>query len=74
VDTEQISREMSVKRASIDRKLDLLSQRTIEARREALQGTVAVAVVSVAAITAIWLWRQNRIRRARRILQSSVRL
>jgi hypothetical protein len=74
VDTEQIRREMIAKRAAIDHKLDLLSARTTEAKREAMQGSLALLLASAAVISSIWLVRQRRVRRARRLLRSSVRL
>ena len=74
MDTEQIRREMIAKRAAIDHKLDLLSARTTEAKREAMQGSLALLLASVAVISSVWLVRQRRVRRARRLLRSSVRL
>ena len=74
MDTEQIRREMIAKRAAIDHKLDLLSARTTEAKREAMQGSLALLLASAAVISSIWLVRQHRVRRARRLLRSSVRL
>ena len=74
MDTEQIRREMIAKRAAIDHKLDLLSARTTEAKREAMQGSLALLLASAAVISSIWLVRQRRVRRARRLLRSSVRL
>ena len=72
MDTEQIRREMIAKRAAIDHKLDLLSARTTEARREAMQGSLALLLASAAVISSVWLVRQRRVRRARRLLRSSV--
>jgi hypothetical protein len=65
---------MIAKRAAIDHKLDLLSARTTEAKREAMQGSLALLLASAAVISSIWLVRQRRVRRARRLLRSSVRL
>ena len=65
---------MIAKRAAIDHKLDLLSARTTEAKREAMQGSLALLLVSAAVISGVWLVRQRRVRRARRLLRSSVRL
>ena len=73
MDTEQIRREMIAKRAAIDHKLDLLNARTTEAKREAMQGSLALLLASAAVISSIWLVRQRRVRRARRLLRSSVR-
>lgn len=74
MDTEQIRREMIAKRAAIDQKLDLLSARTTEAKREAMQGSLALLLASAAVISSVWLVRQRRVRHARRLLRSSVRL
>jgi len=65
---------MSVTRASIDRRLDQLSARTAEAKREAMQGTKALVLASVAFMSGLWLWRRSRIRRARRLLRQSATL
>ena len=74
MDAEQIRREMRAKRAAIDHKLDLLSARTTEAKREAMQGSLALLLASAAVISGVWLVRQRRVSRARRLLRSSVRL
>ena len=63
---------MIAKRAAIDHKLDLLSARTTEARREAMQGSLALLLASAAVISSVWLVHQRRVRRARRLLRSSV--
>jgi hypothetical protein len=65
---------MRAKRAAIDHKLDLLSARTTEAKREAMQGSLALLLASAAVISGVWLVRQRRVSRARRLLRSSVRL
>ena len=74
MDTEQIRREMIAKRAAIDQKLDLLAARTTEVKREAMQGSLALLLASAAVISGVWLMRQSRVRRARRLLRSSIRL
>lgn len=65
---------MIAKRAAIDQKLDLLSARTTDAKREAMQGSLALLLASAAVISGVWLMRQSRVRRARRLLRSSIRL
>jgi hypothetical protein len=65
---------MSVKRTSIDHRLDLLSARTANAKREAMQGTVSLALISAVVAMGIWWWRASNVRRDRRLLAASVRL
>jgi hypothetical protein len=65
---------MIAKRAAIDQKLDLLAARTTEVKREAMQGSLALLLASAAVISGVWLMRQSRVRRARRLLRSSIRL
>ena len=76
MDAEQIRREMSLTRASIDRKLDLLAARTSEMKREAWHGTRVLLMASAAVVSGV-LWRRSRRRRAirkRRLLRESVHL
>src|SRR5436190_21722257 len=54
MDTEQIRREMSSTRASIDHRLDLLAARTTNVKREAMQGAVDVILISAAVTAGIW--------------------
>jgi hypothetical protein len=66
VDAEQIRHEMSVTRASIDRKLDALGRKAETAKRKAARQLVAAASI----LTAMWLagrwWSQYRARKRRR--------
>jgi hypothetical protein len=58
VDAEQIRREMTRTRASIDRKLDELSVRTTAAKQEAVRRGVAVGMLVAAAVIGL-LWRRH---------------
>ena len=60
MDAEQIRREMSATRASIDRKLDVLAERTTEAKQIAVQRSVAaLALGAVTLIVVRWWGRRN---------------
>jgi len=58
MDTEQIRREMSTTRASIDQKLDRLTARTAVARQQATRAgaTLVAGLVAVA----VWSWWRSR--------------
>jgi hypothetical protein len=59
VDPEQIRSEMSATRASIDRKLDVLTTRTTIAGRQALKQVLAAAIVTIAAALGARWWRRG---------------
>ena len=65
---------MSVRRASIDHRLDVLAARTTHAKQDAMQGMLGLVLVSAAIMTGLWLWRFSTVRRDRRLLAASVRL
>jgi hypothetical protein len=62
VDTEQIRSEMRLTRASIDRKLDALSDRTADAKQDAARRTAAGLVMTGIALIGVWVWRARRSR------------
>jgi len=51
---------MRLTRASIDRKLDVLVNRTAAARQDAIRRTAAVTMAG-AALAAVWWWRAHRV-------------
>jgi len=59
VDPEQIREEMMLRRASIDRKLDILALYTREAKRRALRRAVPMTVALVALLTGMWAWKRR---------------
>jgi hypothetical protein len=59
MDAEQIEREMRVTRASIDRKLDLLTARTAATRTHATR-IMTSALAAIAAFIA-WRWWRARV-------------
>jgi len=65
VDAEQIRSEMRVTRASIDRKLDAIADRTAEARHAAGRRAAAALGTAVTALVAMWCWQAVRSRRRR---------
>jgi hypothetical protein len=70
VDAEQIRRQMSVTRASIDRKIDLLAARTAVAKQDAARkGMIAAATVAAFAVVVAWWRRRARIGSRRRLIE-----
>jgi hypothetical protein len=67
MDAEQIRREMSATRASIDRKLDLLAVRTAQARQDATRATAAIVAGLVGFAAWSWWRRRAAVRRARSV-------
>jgi len=63
VDAEQIRSEMRATRASIDRKLDVLADRTSVARQETLRRAGAAAGIAAAALFGVWYWRSAQSRK-----------
>ena len=59
MDPEQIREEMRLRRASIDRKLDVLASYTREARRRTMRRAVPVAIAVVAVVVGIWAWKRR---------------
>ena len=62
MDAEQVRAEIRQTRASIDRKLDLLSSRTSElacAVKDNLRRAAAAALMSVGAMIALSWWRRH---------------
>jgi ABC-type Fe3+ transport system permease subunit len=62
VDAEQVRREIRQTRASIDRKLELLSSRTsdlAEAAKDTLWCAFAATLVTVGATVAVSWWRRR---------------
>jgi hypothetical protein len=57
------------RRASIDRKLDVLTAYTREAKQRAIRRAVPVAVVLAAALTGFWAWRRRSAPKPRRSLR-----
>jgi hypothetical protein len=66
VDAEQIRREMRATRASIDRKLDVLADRTAEVRQDAVRRGAAAAAMAATALVGVWWWRAAQERRRHR--------
>ena len=67
MDTEQIRQEMNMRRAAIDRTLDLLAMRRQEAQRQFLWPASAFIVVAFAG-TFIWRVRRRRARSRLRLV------
>ena len=65
MDAEQIRGEMKATRASIDRKLDALSDRTSAAKQRALTLASVAALVAAAKGIIVW-WSRRAERHARR--------
>ena len=59
MDPEQIRQEMKLRRASIDRKLDLLAVYAREAKQQTLRRAIPVAVAVAAAIVGVWTWKRR---------------
>ena len=62
MDAEQVRAEIRQTRASIDRKLDLLSSRTCEltdAAKDAARRTAAATLVSIGASIALSWWKRH---------------
>lgn len=62
MDAEQVRAEIKQTRASIDRKLELLSSRTSEladAAKDTMRRTVAATLMSIGATIALSWWRRH---------------
>jgi len=57
VDPEQIREEMRLRRASIDRKLDLLAVYTRNAKRQTLRRAVPAVMAIAGALAGVWAWK-----------------
>jgi len=65
VDPEQIREEMRVRRASIDRKLDLLAAYTRDAKQRTIRQAIPAVIAIAAAVVGIWAWKSRSARRRR---------
>ena len=59
MDPEQIRQEMRLRRASIDRKLDLLAVYAHGAKQQTLRRGVPAVVALAAAIVGMWAWKRR---------------
>ena len=64
MDPEQIREEMRLRRASIDRKLDLLAVYTRNAKQQTLRRAVPVAMAIAGALAGVWAWKRRAEARA----------
>ena len=60
MDPEQIREEMRLRRASIDRKLDLLAVYARDAKQRTLRRAVPAAIAFSAALAGMWAWKSRR--------------
>ena len=59
MDPEQIREEMRLRRAAIDRKLDVLAACTREAKQRTMRRAIPAVVAIVAAAAGIWAWKRR---------------
>ena len=60
MDPEQIREEMKLRRASIDRKLDLLAVYTRSAKQRTLHRAIPAVMALAGALVGTWAWKRRR--------------